>query len=88
MITRGRFSIYGARELKKEEESVFPFRSTNTPFITFNADHEIRIANTLTEKRELLSRMYGSAILLAGWPGQYRQDLFFLRKGQAGLGVL
>lgn len=55
-----------------------PWKSPQVALIRVARGGEATTARTLTGKRELLSAAMPSDLLLAAWPGQYRQDVFLV----------
>ena len=55
-----------------------PWKSPQVALIRVARGGEVTTARTLTGKRELLSAAMPSDLVLAAWPGQYRQDVFLV----------
>jgi len=59
-------------------EPEFPYRERTTPFILVTREGNLYLAQTVTDKRRLLTRWREGDLLLAVWPRQQRSDVFII----------
>jgi hypothetical protein len=68
----------GSEGLRLASQAPIPWKSANVAMIRITRGRQITTANTITGKRQMLKAMTPGDMLLAGWPGQYRQDVFVI----------
>ena len=66
----------GFRAASHEPE--FPYRERTTPFILVTRDGRLAQAQTVADKRRLLTRWRDGDLLLAVWPGQWHSSVFII----------
>lgn len=67
----------------------FPWASKMVAFIHVSTTGQIRFAKSVAQKRILLKALQAGDVLLAGWLGQYSQDVFVVNdweQAKAALG--
>ena len=66
----------GSDGLRLASQAPVPWKSASVAVICISHDKRITVARTITGKRQMLQAVSPDDMLLAGWPGQYRQDVF------------
>src|ERR1700694_868377 len=79
-----RFDASGLRRTSALGE-VFPWRAQDVTFVCVTADGLVTQAQTIGEKRAILEAADDGDLLLAAWPGQWRQDIFVVDDRDAAL---
>lgn len=64
-------------EPRKLDGNVPGWKSQSLTFILLSAEHGIRYANRVGEKRALLAARKDGDIFLVTWTGKFRTDLFY-----------
>lgn len=79
-----RFDAPGLRRTSASGEG-FPWRAQDVTFVCVTADGLVTQAQTIGEKRAMLGAADNGDLLLAAWPGQWRQDIFVVDDRGAAL---
>jgi hypothetical protein len=66
----------GSEGLRLASQAPVPWKSANVAMIRMTRGRQITTAHTITGKRQILRATVPGDMLLACWPGQYRQDVF------------
>ena len=57
---------------------IFPWRANDVTLIRVASDGAVTQAQTIGEKQTMLDTAYDDDLLLAAWPGRWRQDIFVI----------
>jgi hypothetical protein len=78
---------FDASRLRRTSASgeVFPWRAQDVTFVRVAADGMVTQAQTIGEKRAILEAADDGDLLMAAWPGRWRQDIFFVDNRDAAL---
>jgi hypothetical protein len=79
-----RFDASGLRRTSTSGE-VFPWRAQDVTLVCVTADGLVTQAQAIGEKRAMLEAAGHGDLLLAAWPGQWRQDIFVIDDRNAAL---
>ena len=70
---------YDPSRLRKTSDNEWtPWRAHDVTMIRIAVDGTITQAGTITEKRQMIEDAADEDCLLLAWPGQYRQDIFWI----------
>jgi hypothetical protein len=75
------WQLSGLRKVSEVKDATFPFKSPMVVFIRIRggaSEGEVLAAERVTDKQALLEGLKDGDLLLATWPGQYRQDAFIV----------
>jgi len=61
-----------------DSSDVLPWRAGGVTFIRVSTDGEVAQAQTVEAKRAMLDGANTDDLLLAAWPGRWRQDVFVI----------
>ncbi|MEU5429628.1 hypothetical protein AB0H73_29120 [Streptomyces olivoreticuli] len=86
-----RFAEFNASTLRRTSsvEAGFPWRGQTVTLIRIDAQGVVSQATRITDKRALLAQAGPKDLVLAAWPGEWRQDVFFvddLKAAREGIG--
>jgi hypothetical protein len=85
------WQLSGLRKASEVKDATFPFKSPLVVFLRVRGgatEGEITAAYRVTDKRALLDGLKEGDLLLAGWPGQYRQEAFLVDDWEAARAAL
>lgn len=74
-----RFAEFDASSLRRASGvDHFPWGGARVTLIRVDVHGVVTQASRITEKRQLLEEVGKSDIVLAAWPGEWRQDVFWV----------
>lgn len=81
--------MFDATSLRRTSSSdEVPWRARDVTLIWIRADGRVTQAQGITEKRSALEEAGDEDCLLLAWPGQWRQDVFWIDDRTAALAGL